>query len=96
MSGQFKQAFGTLWEEITTHRFAFGYRLIVWRNKHYADTQIMVTFEGGKNSDNGWVRIDWYTVGKQSDEDVNRIAESMINRARQVIFFSLSEEVSSE
>jgi hypothetical protein len=96
MSGQFKSAFGTLWEEITTHRFVFGYRLIAWRNKHHADTQIMITFEGGKNSDDGWVRIDWYTVGKQSDEEVKRIAESMINRARQVIFFSLSEEVNSE
>jgi hypothetical protein len=91
-----KSAFGTLWEEITTRRFVFGYRLIAWRNKHHADTQIMVTFEGGKNSDDGWVRIDWYTVGKQTDEEIKRIAESMIDRAHQIIFFSLAEERTSE
>lgn len=100
-----KNAFGTLWEEITSLNFKLGYRLIAWRNKHYADSQIMITFEGGKNSQDGWVRIDWYTVKrswyKHADKELNaeeelRIAKQMLERARNLIFFSMSEDKSNE
>ena len=98
-----KNAFGTLWEEITSLNFKLGYRLIAWRNKHYADSQIMITFEGGKNSQDGWVRIDWYTVKKEwyatgriETEEELRIAKLMLERARNLIFFSMSEDKSNE
>jgi hypothetical protein len=98
-----KNAFGTLWEEITSLNFKLGYRLIAWRNKHYADSQIMITFEGGKNSPDGWVRIDWYTIkrewyatGRIDPEEELRIAKLMLERARNLIFFSMSEDKTNE